>query len=881
MKSSVLISLFLVVSVSGPSMQNQLAKAGGADRVLSSVGIPGLSSQPSGSFLMVPSPLNYSFRDDFNYANVSAMVNAGWVMCGNGPASYYQVSNGVLTLYYDSNDPIYAQMCWPKIPAGVSSWSVTTRDEWLKTDYNSFVGSLTLNAYTSKHSYSWTLNFDLSSYVLYRDGLQVFSQRTSRVPGDEWHDPGLVMRNGDLSMLYDELVIGSYVEADSQAGLTTVQLVSTWGDYNSFDYVTIRQIDPNAPDFALLVGPSSQSVPEGENGNYNVSLASLNGFSGPIALTTTVSPPDPHDPVAQLAATTVVLSANGRSNSSLTVSTLTVVSSTTFDIRVNATSGSLFYSAEVSLSVQPPVPGNSFTMSISQSSLILQQNPDGSWPGNLTITLHSVGNFTGTIALTVATSGIGPLGYSVQVFPSSVFLVVHGGAISTLDVSPPRGYFVSGTWSFTVTGATAGESTAVGVGVDYIPAYFAVNGHPTSVPVAPGSPGIFNLVITSYGFAGEVTLTMSITPNVPNGPVLAYPVPILVSSNKTTVVPVTVSVNAATPHQDYQVMITVKSAFGPGWIGYANFDILPAPHAYALGVKPGVWASYSISISSLPSDTISSTLTIESVSGSNATFKLDIYVNGVFANSTIGSIDVFQGTYSMPFLPFFLIGANLTVGDPLYPGIPQSINVQSSSVASFADAMRYTISAKNYPSLNPTQISGTWDQATGILDSLDASLYLNSTYVTADYRLTATNAWSKLKVSFASSETRVATGVPVRFTSEVSGGTPHYSYAWNFGDGQTSTGEDPSHTYSSTGNYTVTLRVSDSLGDKESYVTSIAVLSSLPNIPSMADLLTSLARGFTPTSLVALLAYAAVVALVSVLAIRRDRGNQRKTKPGW
>src|SRR2546425_5916677 len=165
-----------------------------------------------------------------------------------------------------------------------------------------------------------------------------------------------------------------------------------------------------------------------------------------------------------------------------------------------------------------------------------------------------------------------------------------------------------------------------------------------------------------------------------------------------------------------------------------------------------------------------------------------------------------------------------------------------------------------------------------MLASLDASLYLNSTYVSAHYTLTATNAWSKLRVAFVSSETRVATGVPVSFTSDVSGGTPQYSYAWNFGDGQSSSGKDPSHTYSSAGNYTVTVRVSDSRGDKESYMTSIVVLSSLPNIPSMAELLTNLAREFTLTNLVALLVYAAAVTFVSVVAIRRERRNQRRNR---
>ena len=51
----------------------------------------------------------------------------------------------------------------------------------------------------------------------------------------------------------------------------------------------------------------------------------------------------------------------------------------------------------------------------------------------------------------------------------------------------------------------------------------------------------------------------------------------------------------------------------------------------------------------------------------------------------------------------------------------------------------------------------------------------------------------------------------VSFTGSASGGTPPYSYSWNFGDGSaTSTAQNPHHTYNSAGTYTATLTVTDS-----------------------------------------------------------------------
>ena len=45
-------------------------------------------------------------------------------------------------------------------------------------------------------------------------------------------------------------------------------------------------------------------------------------------------------------------------------------------------------------------------------------------------------------------------------------------------------------------------------------------------------------------------------------------------------------------------------------------------------------------------------------------------------------------------------------------------------------------------------------------------------------------------------------------------GNPAYSYQWFFGDGASSTAQNPQHTYASNGTYTVTLIVSDGAGTR-------------------------------------------------------------------
>ncbi len=61
-------------------------------------------------------------------------------------------------------------------------------------------------------------------------------------------------------------------------------------------------------------------------------------------------------------------------------------------------------------------------------------------------------------------------------------------------------------------------------------------------------------------------------------------------------------------------------------------------------------------------------------------------------------------------------------------------------------------------------------------------------------------------------DTSVSVGSPGTWTATVLGGTPPYSFAWAFGDGSTGTGSQTAHTYSSSGSFNITLKVTDSHG---------------------------------------------------------------------
>ena len=68
---------------------------------------------------------------------------------------------------------------------------------------------------------------------------------------------------------------------------------------------------------------------------------------------------------------------------------------------------------------------------------------------------------------------------------------------------------------------------------------------------------------------------------------------------------------------------------------------------------------------------------------------------------------------------------------------------------------------------------------------------------------------AKLDVNFTANKARVKEGEEVFFESRIAGGFAPYSYEWDFGDGNTSTGSNPTHSYKSPGSYSVSLKVTD------------------------------------------------------------------------
>ncbi|MBN1189800.1 MAG: DUF4349 domain-containing protein [Dehalococcoidales bacterium] len=103
-----------------------------------------------------------------------------------------------------------------------------------------------------------------------------------------------------------------------------------------------------------------------------------------------------------------------------------------------------------------------------------------------------------------------------------------------------------------------------------------------------------------------------------------------------------------------------------------------------------------------------------------------------------------------------------------------------------------------------TNVRGEIEQVKGRM------LYLERTSSTSLIQVRLEEA--VLAIKFTADKTSVDINEDIRFTPEVAGGFPPYSYQWDFGDGTTSNEVSPSHSYKDPGVYFVSLKVSDDKG---------------------------------------------------------------------
>jgi PKD domain len=124
-----------------------------------------------------------------------------------------------------------------------------------------------------------------------------------------------------------------------------------------------------------------------------------------------------------------------------------------------------------------------------------------------------------------------------------------------------------------------------------------------------------------------------------------------------------------------------------------------------------------------------------------------------------------------------------------------------------------------------------------------------------------------MTTSFTASSTAPAVGAAVTFTGSASGGTAPYTYSWNFGDGTTGTGSNPTHSFTRAGSYSVTMTATDATGKTATTAKSVSVggTTTLPGI----------AIGPISTALFVIAGILAMAIVVTFYLARYHRDNRR------
>jgi hypothetical protein len=117
----------------------------------------------------------------------------------------------------------------------------------------------------------------------------------------------------------------------------------------------LNVLPPPSPDFSMIASPSSLMIQAGRNGTSTITLNSLGGFSGSIALSARIFPiVGANGPATTLQPNSLQVSTGGPASSNLIISTLKNTPQSFYSVIVNGTSGVLSHSVGMGVEIVAP-----------------------------------------------------------------------------------------------------------------------------------------------------------------------------------------------------------------------------------------------------------------------------------------------------------------------------------------------------------------------------------------------------------------------------------------------------------------------------------------------------------------------------------------------
>jgi hypothetical protein len=296
-------------------------------------------------------------------------------------------------------------------------------------------------------------------------------------------------------------------------------------------------LTPETTIVPVLAGSSS-------GGSTTINLASVNGFSGNVALTCT-----PAVGITCTISPTEGLSGGGSAAATLTINAGEYTANLSYNVQITGTdaTGKYVHTLGIEAVVSgSPAGSTSFVLSNSGN---LTLAPGATTGNTSTITVTPLGAFTGTVGLTCAVTGPPiPSGYTAPTCSLASPSVASGSGMDVLTVTTTSTTY-STAYTVTVTG-TSGvitQTTALTVNVG-TPSFALTNGG--SITVSPGAMTGNTSTITitpSYAFTGTVSLSCAIALTAASDPATcSVSAPPAITGSAAVTATLTVNTTAAT-----------------------------------------------------------------------------------------------------------------------------------------------------------------------------------------------------------------------------------------------------------------------------------------------------------------------------------------------
>ena len=215
----------------------------------------------------------------------------------------------------------------------------------------------------------------------------------------------------------------------------TYTLVINASDGTVTHTTSVTLVVTPAGDFQMTTNIASQTVSPGQNTGYGITVSSLNGFSGAVALSISGLP-------AGATATFNPGSIVGAGTSSLAITTSVTTPAGVYNMIVTGTSGSIVHTVGVQLIVNPATPGD-FALSASPVNITIKRHSSGT----VTIRVTPSNGFNGNVALDVSGQ---PANVTTALNPTTI----NGGSgTSSLGITVGNNA-KQGTYQLVVTGTS-------------------------------------------------------------------------------------------------------------------------------------------------------------------------------------------------------------------------------------------------------------------------------------------------------------------------------------------------------------------------------------------------------------------------------------------